>query len=307
MDMRQLELDMEGGVEDPKPLTGARGAGKIPRDPKILSRVVGAFNGAFKTTHGEYGMMVHRRVLLPPKPNAATFVVRRIIAWASAPGERLRRSRTTVLVSSESGAAGGGRQAFTERAHAMGLPAHRDQHDDRALRHLCDRQRASSITYGVTRSARRRSGKAMILAGCTYGMHLDMNPHHTGFVFANVRSIANKDYDAKLLTPQMQILPERYLEWSPKDFFDLMLRDPSPPGDGWTRRRRAPSQHPPGSPRVWHSMTQSLVGPSARARCRSSSRRSTRRESSFVFVPVVKRGNVANTRARSSGATINIA
>ena len=75
MDMRQLELDMEAGVEDPKPLTGARGSGKIPRDPKILSRVVGAFNGAFKTTHGEYGMMVHRRVLLPPKPNAATVLI----------------------------------------------------------------------------------------------------------------------------------------------------------------------------------------------------------------------------------------
>ena len=33
-----------------------------------------------------------------------------------------------------------------------------------------------------------------------------------------------------------------------------------------------------------------------------SSRRSTRRESSFEFVPVAKRGNVANTRARSSGS-----
>jgi hypothetical protein len=75
MDMRQLELDMEAGVEDPKPLTGNRGAGKIPRDPKILNRVVGAFNGAFKTTHGEYGMMVDRRVLLPPRSGAATLVV----------------------------------------------------------------------------------------------------------------------------------------------------------------------------------------------------------------------------------------
>ncbi|HKQ70878.1 MAG TPA: hypothetical protein VJT73_16140, partial [Polyangiaceae bacterium] len=75
MDMRQLELDMEAGVEDPKPLTGPHGSGKIPRDPMVLSRIVGAFNGAFKTTHGEYGMMVHRRVLLPPKPGAATLVV----------------------------------------------------------------------------------------------------------------------------------------------------------------------------------------------------------------------------------------
>src|SRR5262249_24925583 len=90
MDMRQLELDMEAGVEDPKPLTQAHGSGKIPRDAKVLNRAVGAFNGAFKTTHGEYGMMVHRRILLPPKPGGATLVVtddRRVGlgTWGAAP------------------------------------------------------------------------------------------------------------------------------------------------------------------------------------------------------------------------------
>ena len=72
MDMRQLDLDMEAGTEDPKPLTGPHGPGRIPRDPADLTRVVAAFNGAFKTEHGNYGMMVHKRVLLPPQPGAAT-------------------------------------------------------------------------------------------------------------------------------------------------------------------------------------------------------------------------------------------
>jgi hypothetical protein len=75
MDMRQLDLDMEAGTEDPKPLTGGHGPGRIPRDPQVLTRVVAAWNGAFKTEHGTYGMMVHRRVLLPPQANAATVVV----------------------------------------------------------------------------------------------------------------------------------------------------------------------------------------------------------------------------------------
>src|SRR5262249_21975995 len=75
MDMRQLELDMEAGVEDPQPLTGPPGAGRISRDPEVIGRVVAAFNGAFKTVHGAYGMMVHRRFLLPPKPYAATIAV----------------------------------------------------------------------------------------------------------------------------------------------------------------------------------------------------------------------------------------
>src|SRR5262249_38597117 len=61
MDMRQLDLDMEAGTEDPKPLTGGHGPGRLPRDPRVYQRVVGAFNGAFKTEHGNYGMMVHKR------------------------------------------------------------------------------------------------------------------------------------------------------------------------------------------------------------------------------------------------------
>ena len=46
--------------------------GKAPHNPKILRPGRGHLNGAFKTTHRESGMMVHGRVLLPPKPNAAT-------------------------------------------------------------------------------------------------------------------------------------------------------------------------------------------------------------------------------------------
>src|SRR5258708_37997993 len=75
MGLRQLDLDMEAGVEDPEPLTGPPGAGRIPRDPAVYRRVVAAFNGAFKTDHGHYGMMVHKRVLLPPVPGSATVVV----------------------------------------------------------------------------------------------------------------------------------------------------------------------------------------------------------------------------------------
>ena len=36
MDMRQLDLEMEAGTEDPKPLTGQHGPGRLPRDPQVL-------------------------------------------------------------------------------------------------------------------------------------------------------------------------------------------------------------------------------------------------------------------------------
>jgi hypothetical protein len=70
--------------------------------------------------------------------------------------------------------------------------------------------------------------KAMKTAGCDYGMHLDMNPFHTGFMFARIDDIRSKRYQTELLTPQMEIPKDRYVEWSPKDFFYVMLHDPTP-------------------------------------------------------------------------------
>src|SRR5262249_27212280 len=75
MDMRQLDVGMEAGSEDPKPLTGPPGTGRIPRDPQVYQRVAAAFNGGFKTEHGNYGMMLNKRVLLPPVPGVATVIL----------------------------------------------------------------------------------------------------------------------------------------------------------------------------------------------------------------------------------------
>jgi hypothetical protein len=224
MDTRQLELGMEGGVEDPKPLTGAPSKGRIPRDPDVLSRVVGAFNGAFKTTHGAYGMMVDRRVLLPPKPGAATLAVTdagRIgmgswRAGAATPPEivSFRQNLDPLVEDGTLNPAGrtiwgfqlAGTSVLTERSGA------------------CVTRAGHLLYLWGDDLAGPTLGKAMIQAGCAYGMHLDMNPHHTGFVFLNVRDASKRQYDTRLLTPQMSILPERYLEWSPKDFFYVMLR-----------------------------------------------------------------------------------
>ena len=53
-------------------VAGATGTGRLPDDPETLKRIVAAFNGAFKTEHGAYGMMVEGNVLLPPQDEAAT-------------------------------------------------------------------------------------------------------------------------------------------------------------------------------------------------------------------------------------------
>jgi hypothetical protein len=198
-------------------------------------------------------MMVHRRVLLPPKADAATVLVTSddrvgLGTWGRStevPADVVSyRQNLEPLVEdgklSPSGRTQWGWQLagtsmFTERSGICVTPA-------------------GNVYYAWGDEVSAATlGKAMILAGCTYGMHLDMNPHHTGFVFADVRSPSPRDYQAKLLTPQMEILPERYLEYSPKDFFYLMLHEATPPGDlGWAVDPGA-QPAPAWSPAAWHA------------------------------------------------------
>jgi hypothetical protein len=60
-------------------------------------------------------------------------------------------------------------------------------------------------------------------------MHLDMNPHHTGFLFTNITEFKGRNYKSELLSPQMEIDTDKYLLYAAKDFFFVTLRDPTPP------------------------------------------------------------------------------
>ena len=71
--------------------------------------------------------------------------------------------------------------------------------------------------------------KAMKMASCVYGMHLDMNPHHTGFIFTNITELKGRNYKSELLDKQMEIDTARYIEYAPKDFFYMTLHDGTPP------------------------------------------------------------------------------
>jgi hypothetical protein len=254
MDMRQLELDMQAGVEDPKPLTGQHGTGRIPRDPAILSRVVGAFNGAFKTTHGAYGMMVHRRILLPPKSGAATVVVTQdgrvgLGTWGrdtAIPDDIVSFRQNLEPLVEEGRLSPSGRTQWGWQLQGTSMMTERSG--------LCATGMGQLYYLWGDEVSAATLGRAMILAGCTYGIHLDMNPHHTGFVFANFRSPVSRDYDVKLLTPQMEISPDRYIEYSPKDFFYLMLRNPRPPGDLAWKEDIGTQPAPNWVPSVWSAV-----------------------------------------------------
>ncbi|CAN5728953.1 hypothetical protein BH09MYX1_BH09MYX1_25840 [soil metagenome] len=260
MDMRQLELEMEAGTEDPKPLTGQHGPGRLPRDPAVLSRVVAAYNGAFKTEHGNYGMMVHRRVLLPPQPAAATVIL--TADGRSGFGTWGKSPNVTGVVGVPDGDITSFRQNLdplldhgvvnpTGRAlWGYTLPGNGMQTERSGI---CVTSAGHMMyAWGDDVSA-TMLGKAMKMAGCSYGMHLDMNPHHTGFVFTSINQIKGHDYHSELLSPLMEISTDRYIEYAPKDFFYMLYRDPTPPPIGAATWSADPGTQPAPSwsPGVW--------------------------------------------------------
>jgi len=228
LDMRQLELGMQAGYEDPKPTTGSPGEGHIPPDPAVYGRVVGTFNGAFKTQHGAYGMMVNRRVLLPPVKGGATVIVNDasevgLGSWP--PSDEIPaniisyRQNLDPLV--EDGVANPtGRRLWGWQLEGTSVMTQRTA--------LCVTP-AGHLYYAWGEEIDGPTlGKALRQAGCSYAMHLDMNPAHSGFVYTDVVNPKKGEYHLKLADERMTIPPEKFVRWSAKDFFYVMVRDSTP-------------------------------------------------------------------------------
>ena len=277
MDMRQLDLGMEAGSEDPKPLTGPPGVGRVPRDPNVYPRIAACFNGGFKTEHGNYGMMLNKRVLLPPQPGAASVILTKdgrvgMGSWGSnqtiggiVDVEKddivsMRQNLDPLVDSDKVNPSNRGQWGFV-------LPGTSMQTERTGL---CVTQAGHLIyTWGEETSA-TSLGKAMKAAGCVYGMHLDMNPHHTGFIYTNINAFKGKDYKSELLNPKMGIDTDRYLLYAPKDFFFMTVHDPKPPALEGVSWEADPGAQPapafmPGLWRGLHGSTQLLDIEPARA------------------------------------------
>ncbi len=267
MDLRQLDFQMEAGVEDPEPLTGPHGSGRIPRDPLVYRRVAAAFNGAFKTEHGHYGMMVHKRVLLPPVPGSATVVVLgdgrvgfgtwgadRTVGIAGVGDDEIdsfRQNLDPLIDGGQVNPTGRNLWGFT-------LPGKGAQTERTGL---CVTTSGHLLyVWGDDLSASSLA-KAMKMAGCDYAMHLDMNPYHTGFIFMAVDDLAGNKYKSQLLTSAMSIPADRYIQYAPKDFFYVLVHDPTPPAvDGGAPFRPDDGAQPPPRwlPGIW---TTEVDGP----------------------------------------------
>lgn len=270
MDMRQLDLGMEAGSEDPKPLVGPPGTGRIPRDPSVYRRITAAFNGGFKTEHGNYGMMLNKRVLLPPVAGAATVILTKdsrvgMGSWGTDKGVSgitgvpsddvvsFRQNLDPLIDGETVNPLGRGLWGFT-------LPGTSMQTERSGI---CV-TRAGNLMYAWGDDVSATTlGNAMKLGGCIYGMHLDMNPHHTGFMFTNITELKGRNYKSELLTTEMEIDTSRYIEYAPKDFFYVMLHDPTPPAlEGASAWQSDPGVQPAPSfmAGLWRSTVEAEAG-----------------------------------------------
>jgi hypothetical protein len=278
MDMRQLELFLQAGSAHPRATTGFRGTGQIPRDASILSRLVLGFNGGFKTSHGAFGMTLDRRMFIPVKPAMATVgffedgsvrmgtwpgraplghyrkeqkwqmqIARRGEAPDPPPEVVSLRQNLPPLVSAASLNPGGARR--------WGGPVANLSHTTTPRSGLCVAPPATLVYVWAARSSASDIGNGMILAGCEYGMHLDMNPYHTGMsmygvpilggkVPPDVRGHGPEGSLVERASQQMNFDDRRYLARDVKDFFYVLRRrlltdrlGPPPPGmSEWSSR-----------------------------------------------------------------------
>jgi hypothetical protein len=249
-DPRQIALHMEAGTVEPISATGEHGPGLIPRTPELMKRVVGAFNGGFQATHGEYGMAANGIEYLPPKPYAASVVELRdgsngFGAWpdsAAVPDDVVAfRQNLTALVQD------GKFNPWGRTWWGGAPPGWPDQiHSTRSA--VCLTDEGFVGYFYSTNIAADDLARGMLAARCSFGIHLDMNPGHAGFEFYDVsprerlsplgRPLQG-DWEAEGKVPDMpgytfrarrmirgmgHMLFPRYVQRESRDFFYLTWR-----------------------------------------------------------------------------------
>ncbi|HSC87542.1 MAG TPA: hypothetical protein VLC09_09745 [Polyangiaceae bacterium] len=235
IDSSRLELHVRAGYEDPKPDSGPPGSGHVPEEPARFRRIVATFNGAFKSVHGPYGMQAEGRTLVAPSPGAATV---RIDSdggigfgnWPIAEGgtaeppaglEGLSEFRQNLDPLVEKGRANPrGRAVWGEHLYGSLVPAERSA--------LCT-TRAGQLYYAWSPEISAEAlAAALVHAGCDYAVHLDMNPGHCTFAQNRMESFQPLVARGEVLDPRMRVNANRYLRWSPQDFFYLAERSALP-------------------------------------------------------------------------------
>jgi hypothetical protein len=260
-DPRQVQLHVAMGTKEPESATGETGMGLVPREPEVMGKIVGAFNGGFQALHGEFGAMAEGRVYLPPKPYAATVAVMEdgrvgMGSWPGPGKEAWDEARANAQIPPEMISL---RQNLTSvvedgkynpwlRWWWGAAPEDTKEQTFIARSGLClTREGHLAFLWGESMGP-EALGKAMLALDCRRGIHLDMNAKHTGLEFYRPfapaetmpvlgRSLEGKEFEgtldaelgyrfrARLAIKTMSPMRfPRYLLRDPRDFFYLTLK-----------------------------------------------------------------------------------
>jgi hypothetical protein len=266
-DPRQVEWNVRAGTREPEDETGAAGDGMIPRERSALLRFAAGFNGGFQALHGEYGMGQDGRILLPAKPWSATVARLRggRIAFGTWPSTRPEggqggvgvpvppdvqsyRQNMTVLVQDD--------VVDPYRRPWWGTAPEGSEDPAYTVRTgLClTREKFVVYFWGLSLS-HLALAEAMRAAHCSYGLHLDMNPGHSGFEYyrvtekgrepalqhplernqeaeGDVSGVPGLFFRARRMVRGMGHMNfPRYIRRDPRDFMYLVLRSVLPGED----------------------------------------------------------------------------
>jgi hypothetical protein len=249
-DPRQVELDAVPGTEEPQSATGETGSGKIPRKPEVMTRLIGAFNGAFQSTHGDYGMMADGALLVPPKPYAATIArlddgTTGFGTWpndVNVPPDFVSfRQNLTPLVAD-------GKFNPYHRDWWGGVPHDWEDETHTVRSGLCLTKEGFVAYFYGTQIDHVHLGRAMLAVRCDYGVHLDMNQGHTGLELyrvdradelppisdkldghwqteGDVSDMPGFRFRGRRLVRNLQLMHfPRFIRRGARDYFYLMLR-----------------------------------------------------------------------------------
>jgi hypothetical protein len=256
-DPRQVELHMMAGSVEPKGASGEAGPGMIPRRPELMKRVVAGLNGGFQALHGEWGMMGDGVIYLPPKPYAATIAEMRdgntgFGTWPNdpviPPTMQSYRQNLTPLVMD-------GVINPYRRNWWGGTPAEWEDRVTTTRTGIClTKEGFIAYLYGNEIDVMPLA-QAMVQARCQYGLHLDMNPGHTGLEFYRIAPTGtlpdlgrhlDKKWEAEGPVPFMDgwsfrarrmvrfmglMNFPRYIQRESRDYFYLTLRSVLPGTD----------------------------------------------------------------------------
>lgn len=266
-DPRQVELHAMSGTVEPISATGETGPGQVPRNPLVMRRLVGGFNGGFQAIHGEFGMMAERTVYLPPKPYAATVAELEdgSTAFGTWPEEAEVPSNIVSFRQNMTALVENGDLNPWKRHWWGGLPPGWTEESRTVRSGLCmTKEGFIGYFYGGSVDP-DVLGLAMQRARCSYGIHLDMNPGHTGLEFyragpkgslpaltrkldgewearGSVPGMAGWEFMSRRMMRFMALMNfPRYISVESRDFFYLTLRAILP-GEPVTPRIKPPEE-----------------------------------------------------------------